>query len=150
MSCLFPLSHPPPPTPARYSVSVFQPPFQAGRMSPEQSLQSQLPDKQEPPARSSCATVVSAAAASATSTTMESGDGARASHLPQEPQAFLSAPELQPELGDSGAVRSKVSAGRSSLLSLDSGFSEPPLDARAEGCVEKEIPFERTSKPEGQ
>ncbi|XP_060095352.1 ubiquitin carboxyl-terminal hydrolase 19 isoform X2 [Heteronotia binoei] len=133
---------------ARYSVSVFQPPFQVGRMSPEQSLQSQVPDKQEPPARSSCATVVSAAAASATSTTLESGDGARAPHLLQEPQALLPAPELQSELGDSSAVKSKVPTGRSSLLSLDSGFSEPLLDARAEGCMEKEIPFERASKPE--
>ncbi|XP_054831391.1 ubiquitin carboxyl-terminal hydrolase 19 isoform X3 [Eublepharis macularius] len=132
---------------ARYSVSVFQPPFQVGRMSPEQSLQPQLPEKQEPPARSSCATAMAAATASATAS-MESGDSTRAPHLLQEPQASPSAPELQPELGDTSAVRSKVPTGRSSLLSLDSGFSEPPLDARAEGCVEKELHFEKASKPE--
>ncbi|XP_061474826.1 ubiquitin carboxyl-terminal hydrolase 19 isoform X2 [Rhineura floridana] len=135
---------------ARYSVSVFQPPFQVGRMSPEQGLQPQLPEKQEPPARNSSATVVSAAASADdnTSTIMESGDGARAPHLLQEPQSSLSAPELQPELGDTSAVRSKVPTGRSSGLSLDSGFSEPSLDTRAESCVEREVPYERVPKPE--
>uniref|UniRef100_A0A8C3LGY6 ubiquitinyl hydrolase 1 n=1 Tax=Chrysolophus pictus TaxID=9089 RepID=A0A8C3LGY6_CHRPC len=65
---------------ARYSVSVFQPPFQLGRMSPEQGLQPLLLDKLDP--------------------------------------------LLHPEMSDTGTVRSKVLAARSSLLSLDSGFSE--------------------------
>ncbi|XP_062978176.1 ubiquitin carboxyl-terminal hydrolase 19 isoform X2 [Elgaria multicarinata webbii] len=135
---------------ARYSVSVFQPPLQVGRLSPEQGLQPQPPEKQEPPARNSSATAVCAAAAvaAAAETTMESGDGARAPHLLQEPQAFLSAPELQPELGDTSTVRSKVPAGRSSGLSLDSGFSEPALDTRPESCVESELPYERGPRPE--
>ncbi|XP_048344540.1 ubiquitin carboxyl-terminal hydrolase 19 isoform X1 [Sphaerodactylus townsendi] len=133
---------------ARYSVSVFQPPFQMGRMSPEQSLQPQFPEKQDPPSRSSCAAAASAATTSAASTATESGDSARAPHLLPEPQASPSASELQAELGDGGALRSKAATGRSSLLSLDSGFSEPPLDARAEGCLEKELTFERASKPE--
>ncbi|XP_053234419.1 ubiquitin carboxyl-terminal hydrolase 19 isoform X2 [Podarcis raffonei] len=139
---------------ARYSVSVFQPPFQVGRMSPEQGLQHQPPEKPEALARSSSsATVASAAAAAASaaddaSTAMESGDGARAPHLPQEPQPSLSAPELQPELGDASAVRSKVPAGRGSGLSLDSGFSETSLDTRADSFVEREGPFERLPKPE--
>ncbi|XP_053156920.1 ubiquitin carboxyl-terminal hydrolase 19 isoform X2 [Hemicordylus capensis] len=132
---------------ARYSVSVFQPPFQVGRMSPEQGLPPQPPEKQELPARNSCATAVSAAA-DTTTTTMESGDGTKAPHLFPEPQVSPSAPELQPELGDTSAVRSKVPTGRSSLLSLDSGFSEPSLDTRARSCVEKELPCERASKPE--
>ncbi|XP_066474519.1 ubiquitin carboxyl-terminal hydrolase 19 isoform X3 [Tiliqua scincoides] len=130
---------------ARYSVSVFQPPFQMGRMSPEQGLQPQPPEKQEPPPKSSCATAVSAAA---DTTTLESGDGAKAPHLSQEPQASLSAPELQSELGNASAVRSKVSTGRSSVRSLDSGFSEPSVDTRPESYVEKELLYERAPKPE--
>uniref|UniRef100_A0A8B9J197 ubiquitinyl hydrolase 1 n=1 Tax=Amazona collaria TaxID=241587 RepID=A0A8B9J197_9PSIT len=45
---------------ARYSVSVFQPPFQLARMSPEQGLQPLLPDKLEPLPKSSCASATSA------------------------------------------------------------------------------------------
>uniref|UniRef100_A0A8C5TGN4 Ubiquitin carboxyl-terminal hydrolase 19 n=1 Tax=Malurus cyaneus samueli TaxID=2593467 RepID=A0A8C5TGN4_9PASS len=55
---------------ARYSVSVFQPPFQLGRMSPEQGLQPLHSDKLEPLAKSSCAAATSAS---------ELGDGDRAS-----------------------------------------------------------------------
>ncbi|XP_044307785.1 ubiquitin carboxyl-terminal hydrolase 19 isoform X3 [Varanus komodoensis] len=128
---------------ARYSVSVFQPPFQVGRLSPEQGLQPQPPEKQEPPARSSSATAVSAA-----ETSMESGDGARAPHLLQESQASLLAPELQAELGDASTVRSKVSTARSSGLSLDSGFSEPALDTRPDSCVERDMPYEKGPRPE--
>uniref|UniRef100_A0A8C5X2M6 Ubiquitin carboxyl-terminal hydrolase 19 n=1 Tax=Malurus cyaneus samueli TaxID=2593467 RepID=A0A8C5X2M6_9PASS len=61
---------------ARYSVSVFQPPFQLGRMSPEQGLQPLHSDKLEPLAKSSCAAATSAS---------ELGDGDRASSLLQEP-----------------------------------------------------------------
>ncbi|XP_020651056.3 ubiquitin carboxyl-terminal hydrolase 19 isoform X3 [Pogona vitticeps] len=136
---------------ARYSVSVFQPPFQMGRMSPEQSLQLQPGEKQEPLAKNSSATVACAAAAAAavsaadiSATAMESGDGARAPHLMPEPQTSFIAPELQPELGDSSSVRSKVPTGRSSGLSLDSGFSETSLDTRSESFLE----LPRTSKPE--
>uniref|UniRef100_A0A674GBF6 Ubiquitin carboxyl-terminal hydrolase 19 n=1 Tax=Taeniopygia guttata TaxID=59729 RepID=A0A674GBF6_TAEGU len=60
---------------ARYSVSVFQPPFQLGRMSPEQGLQPLHSDKLEPLAKSSCAAATSAP---------ELGDGDRVSSLPQE------------------------------------------------------------------
>uniref|UniRef100_A0A8D0G1K7 Ubiquitin carboxyl-terminal hydrolase 19 n=1 Tax=Strix occidentalis caurina TaxID=311401 RepID=A0A8D0G1K7_STROC len=88
---------------ARYSVSVFQPPFQLGRMSPEQGLQPLLPDKLEPP--------------------------------------------LHPELADTGTVRSKVLAARSSLLSLDSGFSEH-MESQGDSCCEKEPSYERALKPE--
>uniref|UniRef100_A0A8C5X2T9 ubiquitinyl hydrolase 1 n=1 Tax=Malurus cyaneus samueli TaxID=2593467 RepID=A0A8C5X2T9_9PASS len=81
---------------ARYSVSVFQPPFQLGRMSPEQGLQPLHSDKLE------------------------------ASSLLQEPPLSPAVPELHPEIGDTTTttVRSKVLTARSSLLSLDSGFSE--------------------------
>lgn len=133
---------------SRYSVSVFQPPFQMGRMSPEQGLQPQPPEKQEPPAKNNCVTAVSAAAAD--TTTLESGDGARAPHLLPEPQASLSAPELPSESGNTSAVRSKVSTGRSSARSLDSGFSEPSVDTRTESFVEKELLYERAPKPEGK
>ncbi|XP_070594162.1 ubiquitin carboxyl-terminal hydrolase 19 isoform X1 [Erythrolamprus reginae] len=143
---------------ARYSVSVFQPPFQVGRMPSEQGLPLLSSEKQEPPVRSSsCATVGSAAAAAAatagSSTTvetsaMESGDGARAPHLLQEPQPSLPAPELQPELGDASTVRSKVPTGRSSGLSLDSGFSESSAESQLESCQERELPYERVARPE--
>ncbi|KYO35554.1 ubiquitin carboxyl-terminal hydrolase 19 isoform A [Alligator mississippiensis] len=124
---------------ARYSVSVFQPPFQLGRISPEQGLQPLLPEKPEPPAKSSC---TAAAPAS------ESGDGDRVSHLLPEPQPSPPAPELHPELGDTSTVRSKVLAARSSFLSLDSDFSEHPLEALGEGHGEKEPSYERALKPE--
>uniref|UniRef100_A0A669P3L7 ubiquitinyl hydrolase 1 n=1 Tax=Phasianus colchicus TaxID=9054 RepID=A0A669P3L7_PHACC len=61
---------------ARYSVSVFQPPFQLGRMSPEQGLQPLLLDKLDPLAKGSCAAATPAP---------ELGDGDRASGLLQEP-----------------------------------------------------------------
>uniref|UniRef100_A0A669P0C2 Ubiquitin carboxyl-terminal hydrolase 19 n=1 Tax=Phasianus colchicus TaxID=9054 RepID=A0A669P0C2_PHACC len=100
---------------ARYSVSVFQPPFQLGRMSPEQGLQPLLLDKLDPLAKGSCAAATPAP---------ELGDGDRASGLLQEPPLSPAVPELHPEMSDTGTVRSKVLAARSSLLSLDSGFSE--------------------------
>ncbi|NXQ85301.1 UBP19 hydrolase, partial [Nyctibius grandis] len=123
---------------ARYSVSVFQPPFQLGRMSPEQGLQPLLPDKLEPLAKSSCAAATSAP---------ELGDGDRASSLLQEPPLSPAVPELRLELGDTGTVRSKVLAARSSLLSLDSGFSEH-MESHGDGCCEKEPSYERALKPE--
>uniref|UniRef100_A0A663LUI7 Ubiquitin carboxyl-terminal hydrolase 19 n=1 Tax=Athene cunicularia TaxID=194338 RepID=A0A663LUI7_ATHCN len=123
---------------ARYSVSVFQPPFQLGRMSPEQGLQPLLPDKLEPPAKSTCAAATSAS---------ELGDGDRASSLLQEPPLSSAVPELHPELADTGTVRSKVLAARSSLLSLDSGFSEH-MESQGDSCCEKEPSYERALKPE--
>ncbi|NXN15726.1 UBP19 hydrolase, partial [Indicator maculatus] len=122
---------------ARYSVSVFQPPFQLGRMSPEQGLQPLL-DKLEPLAKSSCAAATSAP---------ESGDGDKASSLLQEPPLSPAVPELHSEMGDASTVRSKVLAARSSLLSLDSGFSEH-VDSQGNSCCEKEPSYERALKPE--
>ncbi|XP_015686449.1 ubiquitin carboxyl-terminal hydrolase 19-like, partial [Protobothrops mucrosquamatus] len=135
---------------ARYSVSVFQPPFQVGRVPSEQGLPLLSAEKQEPPVRNSCATVGSAAAATATVETsaLEPGEGARAPHLLQEPQPSLSAPELQPELGDASTVRSKVPTGRNSDLSLDSGYAEPSAESQLEGCMERELPYERIPRPE--
>uniref|UniRef100_A0A8C8SYV7 ubiquitinyl hydrolase 1 n=1 Tax=Pelusios castaneus TaxID=367368 RepID=A0A8C8SYV7_9SAUR len=121
---------------ARYSVSVFQPPFQLGRTSPEQGPQPLHPEKLEPPAKSSCAAPAP-----------EAGDGDRAPLL-QEPLLSPPAPKLPPELGDASTVRSKVPVARSSLLSLDSGFSEHSLEAQGEGCFEKEPTYERAHKPE--
>ncbi|NWH25742.1 UBP19 hydrolase, partial [Grus americana] len=123
---------------ARYSVSVFQPPFQLGRMSPEQGLQPLLPDKLEPLAKSSCAAATSAP---------ELGDGDRASSFLQEPPLSPAVPELHPEPGDTSIVRSKVLAARSSLLSLDSGFSEH-MESQGDNCCEKEPSYERALKPE--
>uniref|UniRef100_A0A8C3GLG6 Ubiquitin carboxyl-terminal hydrolase 19 n=1 Tax=Cairina moschata TaxID=8855 RepID=A0A8C3GLG6_CAIMO len=111
---------------ARYSVSVFQPPFQLGRMSPEQGLQPL------------CTAATSAP---------ELGDGDRASGLLQEPPLSPAVPELHPELGDGSTVRSKVLAARSSLLSLDSGFSEH-VESQGDSCCEKEPSYERALKPE--
>ncbi|NXN84666.1 UBP19 hydrolase, partial [Bombycilla garrulus] len=123
---------------ARYSVSVFQPPFQLGRMSPEQGLQPLHSDKLEPVAKSSCAAATSAP---------ELGDGDRVSSLPQEPPLSPAVPELQPEIGDSTTVRSKVLISRSSLLSSDSGFSEH-MESQSDSCCEKEPSYERALKPE--
>lgn len=124
----------------RYSVSVFQPPFQLGRMSPEQGLQPLHSDKLEPPAKSSCAAATSAP---------ELGDGDRVSSLLQEPPLSPAVPELQPEMGDTTTVRSKVLTARSSLLSLDSGFSEH-MESQGDSCCEKEPSYERALKPEGK
>ncbi|NXP71650.1 UBP19 hydrolase, partial [Ramphastos sulfuratus] len=122
---------------ARYSVSVFQPPFQLGRMSPEQGLQPLL-DKLEPLAKSSCAAATSAP---------ELGDEDKASNLLQEPPLSPAVPELHTEMDDASTVRSKVLAARSSLLSLDSGFSEH-VDSQGNSCCEKEPSYERALKPE--
>uniref|UniRef100_A0A8C6VH07 ubiquitinyl hydrolase 1 n=1 Tax=Naja naja TaxID=35670 RepID=A0A8C6VH07_NAJNA len=89
---------------ARYSVSVFQPPFQVGRMPSEQGLPLLSSEKQEPP--------------------------------------------LQPELGDASTFRSKVPTGRSSGLSLDSGYSESSAESQLESCLERELPYERVPRPE--
>ncbi|XP_037759941.1 ubiquitin carboxyl-terminal hydrolase 19 isoform X5 [Chelonia mydas] len=105
---------------ARYSVSVFQPPFQLG-------LQPLLPEKLDLPARSSCATATP---------TPESGDGDWAPHR-QEPQLPPHTPELHPELGDASTVPSS-----------DSGCSERSLEAPGESCWEKEPSYERGPKPE--
>uniref|UniRef100_A0A8C5TFL9 ubiquitinyl hydrolase 1 n=1 Tax=Malurus cyaneus samueli TaxID=2593467 RepID=A0A8C5TFL9_9PASS len=104
---------------ARYSVSVFQPPFQLGRMSPEQGLQPLHSDKLE------------------------------ASSLLQEPPLSPAVPELHPEIGDTTTttVRSKVLTARSSLLSLDSGFSEH-MESQGDSCCEKEPSYEKALKPE--
>ncbi|NXU51395.1 UBP19 hydrolase, partial [Turnix velox] len=123
---------------ARYSVSVFQPPFQLGRMSPEQGLQPLHPDKLEPLAKSSCAAAISAP---------ELGAEDRASSLLQEPPLSPAVPELHPEMGDANTVQSKVLSGRSSLLSLDSGFSEH-TESQGDSCCEKEPSYERALKPE--
>uniref|UniRef100_A0A8V5H7B1 Ubiquitin carboxyl-terminal hydrolase 19 n=1 Tax=Melopsittacus undulatus TaxID=13146 RepID=A0A8V5H7B1_MELUD len=72
---------------ARYSVSVFQPPFQLARMSPEQGL--------------SCASATSAP---------ELEDGDRTSSILQEPPLSPAVPELHPEVRDTSTVRSKVLA----------------------------------------
>ncbi|NXC77796.1 UBP19 hydrolase, partial [Anhinga anhinga] len=125
---------------ARYSVSVFQPPFQLGRVSPEQGLQPLLPDKLEPLAKSSCAAATSVPE-------LGDGDRDRASNLLQEPPLSPAVPELHPELGDTSTVRSKVLAARSSLLSLDSGFSEH-MESQGDSCCEKEPSYERALKPE--
>ncbi|NWU15795.1 UBP19 hydrolase, partial [Cephalopterus ornatus] len=123
---------------ARYSVSVFQPPFQLGRMSPEQGLQPLHSDKLDPLAKSSCAAATSVP---------ELGEGDRASSLLQEPPLSPAVPELHPEMGDTGTVRSKVLTARSSLLSLDSGFSEH-MESQSDSCCEKEPSYERAIKPE--
>lgn len=119
---------------------MFQPPFQLGRMSPEQGLQPLHSDKLEPLAKSSSAAATSAP---------ELGDGDRASSLPQEPPLSPPVPELQPEMGDTTTVRSKVLTARSSLLSLDSGFSEH-MESQGDSCCEKEPSYERALKPEGK
>lgn len=119
---------------------MFQPPFQLGRMSPDQGLQPLLPDKLDPLAKSSCAAATSAP---------ELGDVDRATSLLQEPPLSPAVPELHLELGDTGTVRSKVLAARSSLLSLDSGFSEH-MESQGDSCCEKEPSYERALKPEGK
>ncbi|XP_030424659.1 ubiquitin carboxyl-terminal hydrolase 19-like isoform X5 [Gopherus evgoodei] len=108
---------------ARYSVSVFQPPFQLGP-------QPLLPEKLDLPARSSCVAVPPAP---------EAGDANRVPHR-QEPQ--LSTLELHPELGEASAVP------RSSALGSDSGCSEHSLEVQGEGCWVKEPSYERGPKPE--
>ncbi|NXH13612.1 UBP19 hydrolase, partial [Bucco capensis] len=123
---------------ARYSVSVFQPPFQLNRMSPEQGLQPLLPDKLEPLAKSSCTAATSAP---------ELGDGDKTTSLLQEPPLSPAVPELHSEMGDAGTVCSKALPARSSLLSLDSGFSEH-MESQGDSCCEKEPSYERAVKPE--
>ncbi|XP_030064246.1 ubiquitin carboxyl-terminal hydrolase 19 isoform X2 [Microcaecilia unicolor] len=107
---------------ARYSVSVFQPPFQLGRMSPEQASRPLTP------------------------VATEAGD--KDFHPLQAPQLLSSATELHPESGDYGAALCKTQMERSSMLSSNSGFSEHTTESIGNLDCEKETSYEKAVRPE--
>ncbi|XP_074054016.1 ubiquitin carboxyl-terminal hydrolase 19 isoform X1 [Macrotis lagotis] len=111
---------------ARYSVSVFQPPFQLGRVSPEQSPQ--VLSSSTPPLPS----------------TLEAGGGDR--DLRPSPESQVS-PTVA-ELGDTGASRSRAPLDRGSVPSLDTGLSESTISMSSEGGFSKESAGERLLRPE--
>nr|XP_033782603.1 ubiquitin carboxyl-terminal hydrolase 19 isoform X2 [Geotrypetes seraphini] len=108
---------------ARFSVSVFQPPFQPGRMSPEQASRPLSP-------------VIT-----------EAGDKDGEFHPLQAPQ-LSPATELHPESGDYGPVLSKTHMERNFMLSSDSGFSENTTESIGDLGCEKETSYEKAVKPE--
>lgn len=112
----------------RYSVSVFQPPFQLGRVSPEQSPQ--VLSSSTPPVPS----------------TLEAGGGDR--DLRPSPESQVS-PTVA-ELGDTGASRSRAPPDRGSVPNLDTGLSESTVSMPSEGGFSKESAGERLLRPEGK
>ncbi|XP_078517944.1 ubiquitin carboxyl-terminal hydrolase 19 isoform X4 [Lissotriton helveticus] len=115
---------------ARYSVSVFQPPFQAGRMSPEQICHSLTPEKMEKAVKGSCCTP---------------SEDKDLQHRP-DPSMLQPTPEHHPELVECGPTGCKTLSDRNSSLSTDSGFSENSR-LRDSGC-EKETSYEKAVKLE--
>uniref|UniRef100_A0A4X2LSL0 ubiquitinyl hydrolase 1 n=1 Tax=Vombatus ursinus TaxID=29139 RepID=A0A4X2LSL0_VOMUR len=111
---------------ARYSVSVFQPPFQLGRVSPEQSPQ--VPSSSTPPVPS----------------TLEAGGGDQ--DLRPSPESQVS-PTVA-ELGDTGASRNRALPDRGSVPNLDTGLSESTVNMPSEGGFSKECAGERLLRPE--
>lgn len=131
-------------SPCRFSVNVFQPPFQSGRTSPETSqCRGDLPS-------------------------MPAGDGAgdeavggssAVGAADLEPESQSLSPESQAEYGQASAVHSAESdshsssqASLSTMRTTDSGFSEP---ASTTSCcsldphAEKETSCEKAVRPEG-
>ncbi|XP_072437845.1 ubiquitin carboxyl-terminal hydrolase 19 isoform X3 [Chiloscyllium punctatum] len=124
---------------SRYSVNVFQPPFQPGRISPD-----------PPPCK-----VENVQPSPGTTTTSEIGDG----KIPQELQqrdfrpvqrAFLTSSVSEPLLASAFSKgMSMPGRDKDSIHSYDSGFSEmQPLSQEDTGC-EKETSYEKAPKPEG-
>uniref|UniRef100_H3B5N1 ubiquitinyl hydrolase 1 n=1 Tax=Latimeria chalumnae TaxID=7897 RepID=H3B5N1_LATCH len=115
----------------RYSVSVFQPPFQPGRLSPEQTAISR--SDLRPP----------------TSESTEVGDGDREQEFKPIPSDSPSEPLLAscgPKPAESTASLS--SGDKDSLLSRDSGYSERSKESWEESRAEKETSYEKSIKPE--
>ncbi|KAM4651238.1 ubiquitin carboxyl-terminal hydrolase 19 isoform 2-T2 [Discoglossus pictus] len=122
---------------ARYSVNVFQPPFVPGRTSPDQLPQPLSSEKLDPPAQSACC-----------SSAGPSED--RDFHALQEQQTVSSSLSSHPETGDSSTAHGKMPVERTSVHSIDSGFSEQSIEARKDtDCEgEKETTYEKLVKPE--
>lgn len=132
----------------RFSVNVFQPPFQSGRTSPETSqCRADLP----PMPAGSPDGLGSGDEAMGGSSTVVAGDPEQESHPPP--------PESQAECAQASALHSgepdSISSSQTSLSTTrttDSGFSEPvsstsccSLDPHAE----KETSCEKAVRPEG-
>uniref|UniRef100_A0A4W3K929 ubiquitinyl hydrolase 1 n=1 Tax=Callorhinchus milii TaxID=7868 RepID=A0A4W3K929_CALMI len=104
---------------SRYSVNVFQPPFQAGRITPE-----------PPPSKPDAPPLVSANVSSA-----ETGE----KKLP--PTAEVQERDFKPELN-------MPAKDRDSVHSYDSGFSESRTESHEDSGCEKETSYEKAAKPE--
>lgn len=107
----------------RYSVSVFQPPFQPGRMA----LESQSPG---------CTTMLSASS-------LEAGDSEREPTQPSELQLVPPVAE-----GDAGAPRVWAPSDRGPVASTSGISSEMLASGPIEGC--SLLASERVSRPEGK
>ncbi|XP_069062290.1 ubiquitin carboxyl-terminal hydrolase 19 isoform X2 [Pleurodeles waltl] len=115
---------------ARYSVSVFQPPFQPGRKSPDQICCPLSPEKMEKSVKGNCCPPA------------EDKD-----LQPRQDLSVLhSTPEHQTESGDCGLGRCKAPSDHNSTTSTDSVFSENTR-TRDSGC-EKETSYEKAVKLE--
>uniref|UniRef100_H3B5N2 ubiquitinyl hydrolase 1 n=1 Tax=Latimeria chalumnae TaxID=7897 RepID=H3B5N2_LATCH len=127
----------------RYSVSVFQPPFQPGRLSPEQTAISRS-DLRPPTSERQEASVKSCVPSST-----EVGDGDREQEFKPIPSDSPSEPLLAscgPKPAESTASLS--SGDKDSLLSRDSGYSERSKESWEESRAEKETSYEKSIKPE--
>ncbi|XP_064422436.1 ubiquitin carboxyl-terminal hydrolase 19 isoform X3 [Latimeria chalumnae] len=128
---------------SRYSVSVFQPPFQPGRLSPEQTAISRS-DLRPPTSERQEASVKSCVPSST-----EVGDGDREQEFKPIPSDSPSEPLLAscgPKPAESTASLS--SGDKDSLLSRDSGYSERSKESWEESRAEKETSYEKSIKPE--
>ena len=117
-------------SPCRFSVNVFQPPFQSGRSSPEGSQsRSDLPPNPAGPAPGS----------------LEAGEGAGAegASLTQERSSKTGQASATP-------AGEPDSSSLSTTSTSDSGFSEPPPSSSSQDSQpEKETSCEKAVRPEG-
>lgn len=130
----------------RFSVNVFQPPFQSGRTSPETSqCRGDLP-------------LMAAVSPELVGPRDEAAGGSATSDL--DPEGQDQQPEEQAECAQASALHSgdldSLSSSQTSLSTTrtaDSGFSEPPSSASCcslDPHAEKETSCEKTVRPEGE
>ncbi|XP_069499390.1 ubiquitin carboxyl-terminal hydrolase 19 isoform X2 [Ambystoma mexicanum] len=119
---------------ARFSVSVFQPPFQPGRISPEQMSRPLTPEK------------IKKAVKSSSPVPPEVED--KEQRELQDPPLLQSTPDHHPESGDCGMVRCKSSTDRNPSPTTASGFSVCSTQRVQDLGCEKETSYEKAIKQE--
>ncbi|XP_067854439.1 ubiquitin carboxyl-terminal hydrolase 19 isoform X2 [Heptranchias perlo] len=125
---------------SRYSVNVFQPPFQPGRITPEQPP-SKMDSVQPTPGNASSS---------------ETGDGKMPSASEVQERDFrpvhrthLTSSVSEPLLASAVSKGASLPGrGRDSIHSYDSGFSELRPESQEDSGCEKETSYEKAPKPE--
>uniref|UniRef100_A0A4W3K931 ubiquitinyl hydrolase 1 n=1 Tax=Callorhinchus milii TaxID=7868 RepID=A0A4W3K931_CALMI len=125
---------------SRYSVNVFQPPFQAGRITPE-----------PPPSKPDAPPLVSANVSSAETGEKKLPPTAEVQERDFKPvrHAHLTGSASEPLLTSAFTKELNMPAkDRDSVHSYDSGFSESRTESHEDSGCEKETSYEKAAKPE--